>query len=168
MGIAECAKPITSASPVRRKIENCISLTLKGPHAVTSSSYCISGATFHPPGMMNQQSNPKLYVADWTAIVCASVVAATGGIKNCGSGELLPVLLQMRNQFSGSGGKIHILQSMERRHEEPRMRRREWKPAPWDSGVKLTRGDDRTSPQSQTVSCKLLELWSLSGPPRCV
>ena len=30
------------------------------------------------------------------------------------------------------------------------------KAALWDSSVKLTRADDRTSPQSQTVSCKLL------------
>lgn len=37
-----------------------------------------------------------------------------------------------------------------------RRRRRGWKRALWDSSVKLTRRDDRTSPQSQTVSCELL------------
>lgn len=37
-----------------------------------------------------------------------------------------------------------------------RRRRRGWKRALWDSSVKLTRRNDRTSPQSQTVSCELL------------
>lgn len=69
----------------------------------------------------------------------------------------------------GSVGKIHLLQSMERSHEEAKRRWREWKVALWDSGVKLTREDDRNI--SAKPGCLLqttCELWSVSRPPRLV
>lgn len=150
MGIAECAKPIICASFCEVKQNLIVSLWLKkGPMESCLQAHllfrCCSSATFHPlrHDELTVKSQALLLLARLG--LCAWVVAATGGKKNCCSGESLPILLQMRNQFSGSGGKIHILQCMERRHEEPRMWWREWKLALWDRSVKLTRRVDRTS-----------------------
>lgn len=106
---------------VKKKRTDCITLTEKGP---MQSGVC-SSVTFH---LLRHDElavkSQTLQLLTGPGIVFASVVAATGGIKNCCL-ESLPILLQMRNQFSGPGGKIHILQCMERIAEEPRMRWRE-------------------------------------------
>lgn len=70
-----------------KKASDGISLTtdaLRFIHAVSSGVIPLQPLT--SSDMMNRQSNPKLF-ADWTGIVCASVVAVTGGIKDCCSGE---------------------------------------------------------------------------------
>lgn len=104
-----------------------VSLTAKGPHAVMPSSssvlylqvffWCKPPPPPHPTPLWHDElavkSKDLSCSMDWDR-VCASVVAATSGIKNCSSGEFFPSCCRWEISSQGSGGKIHILQSMDR------------------------------------------------------
>lgn len=161
MGIVERAQPICSYSVMKRYLIASLWLE-RGPcnHSRfirTVSSGAVSVQPFIPSYMMNWQLNPKLYSCwlDWSC-VCLSCSAATGGKKNCSSGETSLSCRRWETSSQAQKEKYIFHRAWSEDMKRKRMRWREWKLALWDSSVKLTRRDDRASPQSQTVSYKLL------------
>lgn len=88
--------------------------------------------------------------------MCASVVAATGGIKNCCSRESSHPAADEKSVLGAPEEKYIFYRAWRGDMKRAKDEVEGMKAALWDSSVKLTRADDRTSPQSQTVSCKLL------------